>query len=208
MADKKLVIFDFDGVLVRTSDIGYILHTNANPHLSIEYFNDLSNGNFVENLNRAIREDGYRVQENWEDLYHDELLKLSSHDVIRGLVHDLVAKYALIIVSSSQSYHIRDFVKQEGLDGCFEEILGSDVDSSKVVKIRRALMERNLTPSDAVFVTDTVGDLREGRECSVACIGVTWGHHSRERLMEGNPYAVVDTVPELETAIEKFFMLQ
>ena len=65
MPDKKLIIFDFDGVLVNTSDIGYLLHEEANPTLSREYFDRFSDGNFLDNMNRAIRDEGYKVQPNW-----------------------------------------------------------------------------------------------------------------------------------------------
>lgn len=46
MKDKKLVIFDFDGVLVHTKDIGYELHAELNPQFSRKYFDDFSKGNF------------------------------------------------------------------------------------------------------------------------------------------------------------------
>lgn len=203
---KKLVIFDFDGVLVRTADIGYTLHLRANPTLTRDYFAKFSDGNFIENIERAIREDNYQVQENWDELYHDELLKLTSHEVIDGLIRDLSVRYVLAIVSSSMSYHIADFVKKEGLEGCFTEILGSDVHASKVVKINALLERHGFAPEDAIFVTDTLGDIREGNTCGVASVGVTWGTHDRDTLALGKPYDIVDSVIELEHSINRFFV--
>lgn len=205
---KKLVIFDFDGVLVRTADIGYTLHTKHNPHLSREYFTNFSNGNFMENLEKAIAEDGYSFPEGWDDEYNAELLKLSSHEVINGLVRDLSREHTLVIVSSSHSRHIKDFVRQEGIEECFAEILGSDTHVSKVVKINRLLEEHSLPPEDVVFITDTLGDIREGNACNVKSIGVTWGTHDTETLQKGLPYRIVDTVPELEHAVTEFFEMQ
>ena len=201
--NKKLVIFDFDGVLVNTSEIGHTLHSAANPNLTREYFASLSHGNFMENLEKAIAEDDYKVQEDWEDLYHGELLKLDSHDVIRGLILDLATKYQLAVVSSSQSYHIEAFLEREGVRQHFSDILGSDVAYSKVTKISDLLKKYKVSPDDAVFVTDTLGDIREGTACSVASIGVTWGTHDRDTLFEGAPYAIVDTVPLLEEAVHE-----
>ena len=205
MTDKKLIIFDFDGVLV---NIGYVLHEEANPTLPREYFTRFSDGNFLDNMNRAIREEGYVVQKNWEDLYNRELLKLSSHDAIDRLVRSLAEKYELVIVSSSLSRHINDFIAKESLEGCFAEVLGSDAHTSKVVKITDLLKRRTLSPDETLFITDTLGDVRDGATCGVASVGVTWGTHDRETLEKGDPCAIVDTVPELEDAIRKFFVIQ
>ncbi len=208
MLEHKLIIFDFDGVLVNTADIGYVLHEEANPTLSREYFKELSNGNFLDNMNRAIREEGYKVQEDWEDQYNKKLLQLSSHDAIDRMVRRFAPGNTLAIVSSSLERHLNDFVKKEGLDSCFADILGSDTYTDKTIKIKLLLDKHQAVAKDAIFITDTLGDVREGTAAGVACIGVTWGHHAREKLETGNPYAVVDTVPELEAAIEKFFVIQ
>ncbi|MBP6866485.1 MAG: HAD hydrolase-like protein [Candidatus Pacebacteria bacterium] len=34
MQNKKLVIFDFDGVLINTADLAYEIHRNVNPHFT------------------------------------------------------------------------------------------------------------------------------------------------------------------------------
>ena len=208
MNDKKLIIFDFDGVLVRTAEIGYILHDELNPTFPREYFARFSLGNFLENMNRAIAEDGYKVQDNWEERYHQELLKLEPHEVIAALIKDLATQYRLAIVSSSMSYHIKAFLKKEDISDCFDDVLGSDVHESKVVKINSLLKETGAEPKEVVFITDTLGDIREGNTCGIESIGVTWGTHDRETLKKGSPLAIVDTVFELRDTIERFFNVQ
>ena len=205
---RKLIIFDFDGVLVRTAEIGYLLHSELNPTFSREYFARLSLGNFLENMNRAIAEDGYKVQEDWEGQYHEKLMQLEPHEVIAALIKDLGDSYRLAIVSSSLSYHIRAFLKKEGIEQCFADVLGSDVHQSKVVKITGLLAESGARAAETLFVTDTLGDIREGNACGVVSIGVTWGTHDRATLEEGHPLAVVDTVFELRDEIGRFFNVQ
>ena len=203
--EKKLVIFDFDGVLVRTAEIGYLLHTEANPHLDREYFSRFSLGNFVENMERAIREEGYVVQENWEDLYQEKLLQLQPHDVIRELINDMATQYRLAIVSSTQTYHIEAYLKKEGITDSFAEVLGSDVHFSKVVKINSLLKNLSAKKEETLFITDTLGDVRDGNTCGIHSIGVTWGTHDRETLEKGKPFFIADTVFELRDAVERFF---
>ena len=110
------------------------------------------------------------------------------------LVAGLSEKYSLAINSSASSAHLREALGVKGLAECFTDILGFDIFRSKARKIHDLLKKYAIDPKDAVFITDT--------------LGVTWGHHTRERLETGNPYAIVDTVPELEDAIRKFFVIQ
>ena len=54
---------------------------------------------------------------------------------------------------------------------------------------------------DCIFVTDTLGDIKEAIKCNVQSIAVTWGFQPKERLLKGNPYAIVETPEELFAAI-------
>ncbi len=206
--NKKLIIFDFDGVLVETSEIGYTLHTEANPHLPREYFAEFSQGNFLENMDRAIAEDNYQVQENWDDLYLQRLLKQSSHDTINDLVMILSPDSVLVIVSSTNAAYIDEFLKKEDLRKYFSDILGSETHSNKTLKIRRLLEEYAVAPEDSIFITDTLGDIREGNACDVHSIGVLWGTHDKETLLKGEPFAIVDSIPELESEIARYFKMR
>lgn len=202
---KTLVIFDFDGVLVNTTDLNFRISKSVNPEMSKEYYHALSLGNFHENIKKATKDDGYVVHPEWITKYCEGLLELTTHDIIRNLVKDISASHRLAIVSSTYSSNIRDFLKQEGIEHLFEDILGSDVHVSKTIKIQKLLDEYSISPEKALFITDTLGDIREGNECKVSSIGVTWGTHENEILKLGDPFSIVDTVPELESEISRFF---
>jgi phosphoglycolate phosphatase len=170
-----------------------------------EYFNNLSSGNFLENFEKGIKNDGLIHSEHFFEKYNEGISNISTHDVINQLILNLHKDYELVICSSMESKYIIQKLEKENIRHCFSEILGMDVHRSKVVKIKSILAKNTFDPSNIVFITDTTGDVLEGRECSVASIAVTWGNHNRDRLLSVQPYAVVDTVPELEQAIEQFF---
>ncbi len=52
----RLVIFDFDGVLVNTSKLSYQIHTLKNPNFTWEHFQEYSTGNFHEGYEKAVKE--------------------------------------------------------------------------------------------------------------------------------------------------------
>ena len=202
---KKLVLFDFDGVLVNTTDLGFVIQKKYNPHITKEFYNSLSEGNFIENYTRAVADGLIDDITEWEEHYGKELEKITTHSVIAHMVCDLAKEYMLCVVSSTTSGHIIRKLEQENIRDCFQDICGADVHRSKVVKIKMLLEKYSVEPSNAIFITDTLGDVREGNECNVKSIGVTWGSHDRDTLNIGNPFAVVDDVVELEVAVQKFF---
>ena len=79
--------------------------------------------------------------------------------------------------------------------------MGGDIHRSKVAKIQMILKKHGIKPAEAIFITDTLGDMREAIKCGVLSIGVTWGFHEKERLQKGNPFVIVETPQELPKAI-------
>ena len=192
-------------MLVNTTNLSFVIQKTHNPNLTEEAWHKISHGNFWENYNNALSSGEIVDIPNWDDKYIAGLLDLNSHDVIQKLILDLYGKYHLVVVSSTFSKHIRKFLEQEKIEHCFEGIYGADVHQSKVVKINMLLKKLEINSTDAIFITDTLGDIREGTECSVQSIGVTWGAHDRETLSKGQPYEIVDDVLGLEQAIYNYF---
>ena len=91
-------------------------------------------------------------------------------------------------------------INQNGLSDRFEIILGGNsVPNPKPhPDMLYAIMEATGT-KDLVMVGDTTYDLEMARSAGVKGIGVSWGHHSVERLREWAP--VVHSVGELERAL-------
>ena len=205
MENKKLVIFDFDGVLVNTSDVVFDLHKQMNPKTTREFFDSMHNGNFHEKFQKAIKEGLIDAIPDFETKYPKIIHDIRTHDVISKLVEDLSKEYVLTIVSSTRSDMIIQKLEQEKIHEYFVDVWGHDVAKSKVVKIKKLLEKYSLETKDAIFITDTLGDINEGTECGVKSIGVTWGYHDRKTLEVGKPLAVVDTVSELENTISRFF---
>ena len=54
---------------------------------------------------------------------------------------------------------------------------------------------------DCLFITDTLGDLKEAAEVNIKTVAVTWGFHSLKTLEKGNPWVIVNTSQELLATI-------
>ncbi len=202
LKDKKLIIFDFDGVLVNTLQFSFSIHKGLNENLTWNKFQDFSNGNFHDGIGKAVEDESYVVPKNWDEYYDNNIIKLNINDILNNAIYILQNKNIITIVSSSGSQSIEKFLIKEGIREYFSDILGTDFHKSKIVKINYILKKYNLKLKDAVFITDSLGDILEANECGITSIGVTWGIHSKETLKKGHPIAIIDSPIDLVTTIE------
>jgi phosphoglycolate phosphatase len=121
---------------------------------------------------------------------------------LNDTVETLSSKYLMTVVSSSPDKYIINYLESEGMKEYFSEIFGSDVHKSKVIKINKILEKYNVSPKDAVFITDSLYDILDGNGCGVKSIGVTWGLHDKKELEKGNPVVTIDDSKDLLNAIQ------
>lgn len=202
MANKKLVLFDFDGVLANTLEYSYQIHKDANPDFSWEVFQSLSDGNFHDGYDNALQDGKHIHPKDFHDQYKNNLDKISIHQALHDSIKILSEKHILIIVSSTRSDFIKDFLEKEETLDFFSEIYGADIHKSKVVKINMILEKYKAPPIDCVFITDTLGDVKEAGECGIRSIGITWGLHSSDHMEKGSPVAIIDDPRDLVSTIE------
>lgn len=62
-----------------------------------------------------------------------------------------------------------------------------------------------VTAADCVFITDTLGDMREAEEHGMEAIGCSWGFHPHTTLEKGLPFRIVDMPTELPDAVANYF---
>ncbi len=200
--NKKLVIFDFDGVLADTEEFCFKIHKDFNGNLTWEKWKSFAEGDFHEGMDKVVKEEAYIIPPNFYQFYEKSLSVINIHDIIRDTVLLLKDKYKLSIVSSTSGSYISDFLEKEKVLNCFNDILGYDVHTSKVVKINTLLERYKVESKNVVFITDSLGDILDGNECGIKSIGVTWGIHKRETLEKGNPVAIIDDPRNLLETIQ------
>ena len=201
----KLILFDFDGVLVNTNELSYQIHKIKNKDLTWQTFQGYLTGNFFEKMREAVKGGKHIPPDDYYGEYNKGLNNLTIEEALHNLILTLSVKYKIAIISSTISSYIKGFIKKEKLSGCFADIWGADHHLSKTFKIKNIIEKYNLSPENAIYITDTTGDMIEARASGVECIGVSWGLHDKEDLLEERPFAVVDTPEELEEKIEEFF---
>ncbi|MBP7056897.1 HAD family hydrolase [Candidatus Gracilibacteria bacterium] len=194
----KIILFDFDGVIVDSFAICYKIMRGCEQITPDGY-----RARFEGNINDAIKLIPHDKQPfDFFGQYTPELMKCEPNQAVVRVIKELVRDHLCIIISSTISDSIKSYLTAYGLSDLFVEVLGNDVEKSKTKKIEAVLHRYNILPTETIFITDTLGDVNEAKKCSVESIAVTWGFHPAETLQKGNPLCIVDHPADILTFIK------
>jgi len=195
----KNLIFDFDGVIADTFDINWALSQEHDKTATLEDFLAHHDGN-------VFAEPRIKFKPERVHLFHDEYRKrLTPGHLEQALepLRRLGSRYALYIVSSSKEGAMREVLHRSGIFELFTRILGEETDRSKVEKFKILMRENDIVPDNTVFITDTLGDIKEAHKVNIRTIAETFGFHDRERLAQGKPFKIVDSWREIEDTLSE-----
>lgn len=205
---RKFVLFDFDGVIADSFSAAF---TTARTYCAQK------------------TEASYRAQfeGNIYDYKHDLLTgdhSACSHDIdwwgtfvplfeetakpfagISEALHRLSHAYTLIIVSSSVTSPINGFLEKHDLGRYIAEVLAIEAHTHKTEKISMIFSKYGTSAEKCVFVTDTLGDMKEATAVGVGSIGCTWGFQDRQTLERGEPFRIIDAPSLLPEAVDEYF---
>lgn len=195
----KAIIFDYDGVIIDSFDYHLEQYKKMFPDagLTAKELADVHNGNFLERDNSI-----------WSKIDVEKYDKFLSTDIvnanllfpgIKNLLNDLDAKK--YIVTSGPETPIKKVLDNEGIKDYFTGIYGKETHFSKITKLEKIINDNNYSVDDVLFVTDTLGDILEANRVGIKSIAVTYGFHTRENLLKGSPWEIINSVEDLRNLL-------
>jgi len=209
MAALTTIVFDFDGTLVRTREASWALFSETNERFGLgldspEAFYRLFDRNFYAALDEVAGGAGTERAREVRSHFQALLVERYNPELVPGManvVHELAAHYALVILSSNTMGALRRILLANGLAQCFAHVFSGDVAPNKHEAIGRLLDDptvscgRRCSPhyeestalritdaGEVMLVTDTVGDVEEGRRAGIRVGAVAWGMHPADAL--------------------------
>ncbi|MBQ9765327.1 MAG: HAD family hydrolase [Lachnospiraceae bacterium] len=207
----KNIFFDLDGTLTDpkegiTKSVAYAL----------EYY-----GIHVDDLDKLIDFIGPPLWDSFKDFYgfDDEkaneavakyrerfcdigLYENAVYDGIEHMLSSLKDKgYRLAVATSKPTIYSKKIVKHFKLDVYFEEVVGSEMDGTRVKKedvISYALETLNMKAEETIMVGDRRQDIKGAIANNMRNVGVLFGYGSREEFEQAGADYVVESVAELE----------
>jgi phosphoglycolate phosphatase len=200
-------MFDYDGVIVDSADVfatTFLAASRACGYTGIKTHEQvirLFDGNFFEALAQlGLSSD--KIDEILGDAFERKMRRhkaeVKPFHGIHGSLKVISRRNVLTVITSNDSRIVWQFFEKEDID-CFDEVVGAEIERSKVRKIQKTMGRYQGLP--AYYVGDTKGDMIEGKKAGAVTVAVTWGWHSAEKLNEASPDHMVHTMAELETLL-------
>jgi phosphoglycolate phosphatase len=197
-----VLIFDYDGVIVDSLDLFMRFFINAckrygHPEISSkEEFLDLFKGNMYENMMKLAmtKTEISLIVDQVKKRLISHIKELFPFPGMKEILMELTKEHILCITTSNKTSVVEKFLAYNKVS-YFDTILGSDIHTSKIEKIK--MIKKIHSSTSYVFIGDTIGDILEGKQANVITIGVTWGWHSKEELQKSKPDYLIDSVSQL-----------
>jgi len=195
----KVIIFDFDGVIVNEYLIHYELSKKQITNLTETEFKKLFEGNIhSEREKLKSRDTGFDTKHHFNE--HKKTVVIQQE--IRKLLKELSKTFILGIITSAKESGTIKCIKNSELDGVFSFIYGFETHKLKTEKINLVLQKFNISENECIFVTDTLGDVLEATKIGIKAVAVDYGYHNKNTLMKGKPLKIISKLSELNDVVK------
>ncbi|MCX6738130.1 MAG: HAD hydrolase-like protein [Candidatus Parcubacteria bacterium] len=203
---NKIILFDFDGVIADSFDIAFEVQKIVHPGLTPDGYRDFFNGNINDwSKNLVKNEEAKKINQKFANIYIPRMKEVKIMEGIREAIIELEKSYKLVIISSSITSPIGDWLERNNIANYFDLIMGNDIHTSKIEKIKMIFEKYKAGPENCVFITDTIGDMKEAFKMGIKSIGVVWGFQDKEKLAKEKPFAIAEKPKDLVLVIKEYF---
>ena len=115
--------------------------------------------------------------------------------------------FVLGIATGKSKRGVDRLIEKEGWHGHFVTIQTADDHPSKPhpSMIETAMAETGTPAHETIMIGDTTYDIGMARAAKVGALGVTWGYHHQDELVDAGAHRVIDDYAEMPGAIADIF---
>lgn len=212
----KLIVFDLDGVLFDSISLINRMLFDIYPAMTSERIQEIFSGNFHEEIEKFKKEfPTGAMSEEEKSTYYAKYSENKSRSLLYDGVRELIASlcndgYVLAVSTSAFAKNALPMLERAGIKEFFDFVATADTSKSKTEKFEIMKNKHEISEQDMIFITDTLGDIREAKMSGVKTVAVTWGGQEKTYLINeksDNLVGVVDTVGELGEKVRKYLAL-
>jgi phosphoglycolate phosphatase-like HAD superfamily hydrolase len=205
MKNKKIIIFDFDGTIADTLDMGVEIYNsitdkyNCKPvrqedikKLQSKKLRELMKDFGVTNLKLPFlllhirKELSRRI---------DDINPIKN--IQEALTKIKAAGFNLGILSSNSKENVSAFLKKNNLSDLFDFIFTGRNIFGKNKVMQRLLKNKNISRGDTIYIGDEVRDIEAAKKVGIPIVSVSWGFNSKNILAASHPDRIVDNPEQL-----------
>ncbi|HNQ43217.1 MAG TPA: HAD-IA family hydrolase [Candidatus Cloacimonadota bacterium] len=210
---KPLLLFDFDGTLADSLDLGLKIANNLAPvigrspmtHEEIQHLRSMP-------LAKAFKElkihfwliPGLisKALVQYRHLLHEIEPFESIHDMLLELKH---LGISVALLTSNTKENVNAFLKHWDME-YFDWVEGTSGILKKHNSIRRQINKHKLDKERVLYVGDEVRDIDAAHHCGIKVIAVSWGFHTKDLLVSHDPDYLVDTPQQIVSIAREIFL--
>jgi len=207
-AEKKVVIFDFDGTIadtmMETVKIFNKIAEESGYQKVTEREIKVLRGEDLEKVVRSMKIPIFVLPFLvWKarSMMSRDIGRMKTTVKIRGAILKIKKmgfKVGILTLNSKENVAL--FLRKNDLD-VFDFVYAGGSIFGKHKMIKRALREIGMRPHEAVYVGDEVRDINAARRRRVSVISVTWGYNNEEALRRRGTDYIVRTPQQLVSVV-------
>ena len=201
MSNLKLVIFDFDGTIADTMDLGLEI---VNDLANIYGFKKVTREELIEyrNLNtrEALKSAGIsfiKLPFIARDFRRELSKRIDFLQPIGGMAnvitHLHLQNYTIGIITSNSTKNVISFLSRISLLDMFHFIRPQQNLFSKNKLLKSILKNYKLHASEVLYIGDETRDIEAAKECNIPVASVCWGLNTKMALKQLDPDYLIDS---------------
>lgn len=207
MNGKKLIIFDYDGVIVDSIDIWIEVLEMVGSRYDAEHVIGRGELSKMKNITmNGIMDLAFVPDNNREKYLEDTFSELSDRALsmvlfkdIDNLLESLNAEdYIMCINTANNSKAILKKLEHTDLKKYISDVTGGDHCQVKSENINNLRKKFKVDAENTYMIGDSMNDITEGKKAGVNTIAVTYGWQSHDTLRKSSPDFICDSVKQLE----------
>lgn len=198
----SLVMFDYDGVIANSLDAhvkSFLAAFHKNGFAKLNTSQDIIDL-YEDNVYQSMADLGLseekidRILASYKIIQDKLLDQIDFFPQMAESLHELSLNHKIYIITSNMADVVQNALDKKGVIGV-EKVMGLERSKSKIKKIYMAMALHPNLP--AYYVGDTKGDIYEGKRAGTITVGVAWGWHGPDKLMESSPDHLIYQPEEL-----------
>jgi len=193
---KSFILFDFDGVIADSFQLAFEVQKMVCPHLTEDIYRKRLEGN-INDWENPIN---IHTKECRHDIdFFTEYIPRMKNEVqivpeMKEIITELEKNYTLIVVSSTITSPIQEFLEKHDLASHFTQIMGNDIHKSKVEKIKMVFEKHDISSNNCVFITDTLGDMVKLRTQALEQLVLLGASRSRKLYLRASLFGLLKSL--------------